>query len=147
MTVIQLNQKGFTLIELLVALTIFAIGLLGIAGLQTTSIFSNANSNVRSIEVALGEGVLEEILSWPETDSRFDTTIADQVWDLDPATAATTISLPGGGEYSALWSVTVNTPVSGISRVDVKIDGPLSASVGGAVRKSITLTGSKRVAL
>ena len=36
-----LNKKGFTLIEILVGLIILAIGLLGIAGMQVTSVKGN----------------------------------------------------------------------------------------------------------
>jgi type IV pilus assembly protein PilV len=39
------NTKGFTLIEVLVGLIILAIGLLGIAGMQITSVKGNYYSN------------------------------------------------------------------------------------------------------
>jgi type IV pilus modification protein PilV len=40
-----LNPKGFTLIEVLVGLIILSIGLLGIAGMQITSVKGNSFSN------------------------------------------------------------------------------------------------------
>ncbi|WP_168203123.1 type IV pilus modification protein PilV [Marinobacter fonticola] len=43
------SQSGFTMIEVLVALLVFAIGLLGVAGMQTLALKSTENSNIRSL--------------------------------------------------------------------------------------------------
>jgi type IV pilus assembly protein PilV len=43
------RQQGFTMIEVLVALLIFAIGLLGVAGMQSLALKSSNNSNIRSL--------------------------------------------------------------------------------------------------
>lgn len=40
-----MKEKGFTLVEVLVGMTIFAVGLLALAGLQVTSIRGNSFSN------------------------------------------------------------------------------------------------------
>lgn len=42
------NQQGVSLIEVLVAVVVLAVGLLGLAGLQATSIKSNDSANLRS---------------------------------------------------------------------------------------------------
>jgi len=42
------RQRGFTMIEVLIAMLILAIGLLGIAGVQTLSLRMNNNANTRS---------------------------------------------------------------------------------------------------
>jgi len=47
---IIVNKKGFTLVELLIALVVFAIGILGVATMQTTSI--KGNSKGRQISEA-----------------------------------------------------------------------------------------------
>lgn len=57
------NEDGFTLIEVLIALTIFAIGLLGLAGMQITAIKGSSTAHSISAKVALGGGVLEEIMA------------------------------------------------------------------------------------
>lgn len=41
-------QGGMTMIEVLIALLIFAIGLLGVAGMQTLALKSTDNSNIRT---------------------------------------------------------------------------------------------------
>ena len=56
-----LNNKGFSLIELLVALTILAVGLLAMAGLQTTAIKGNAHGNTISQATSWAEDRIEDI--------------------------------------------------------------------------------------
>lgn len=58
-----LNSSGFTLIEVLIGLTIFAIGLLALAGMQITGIQGNSRSHVITAEVAAGTGVISQILA------------------------------------------------------------------------------------
>lgn len=46
---ISRGQAGVTMIEVLIALLIFAIGLLGVAGMQTLALKSTNNSNARTL--------------------------------------------------------------------------------------------------
>ncbi len=130
------NEDGFTLIEVLVALTIFAVGLLGIAGLQYRAYDFNRNSNVRALTVGVAGMVLEEALALDEENPLFDVTALNMVWDLDPNTAATTLTVNGGGTYSAVWSITTATPIANVARVDVTVNGPEG--------RNVTLIGYKR---
>jgi len=136
MTAITKCQKGFTLIELMIALTIFAIGLLSIAGMQITAIKANSSSNTLSVAGAVAQRVSEEILSNDATDPFFQSPAADAVWDLDPDTAATTLDVAGGGTYSATYTLTTNDPVANISRIVVVVNGPNG--------RTATLTSFKR---
>lgn len=129
-------QKGFTLIELLVAMTIFAIGLLAIAGMQITAIQYNASANTRSVANAVAQRVMEEILSQAGTDPFFGTAATAADWDLDDSTAATTLNIDGAGTYSATYTVTPDTPVTNLSRIIVNVAGPDN--------RTATLTSFKR---
>lgn len=50
---------GFSLIEVLIAITILAVGLLGVAALQTTSLRVNQSANFRSQATALAATMLD----------------------------------------------------------------------------------------
>lgn len=52
-------QGGFSLMEILVAVLILAIGLLGLAGLQTYSLQSNVNAYQRSQATALSYEIID----------------------------------------------------------------------------------------
>ena len=55
------NQNGFSLIEFMIAVTILAVGLMATAGLQTTSIRSNASSKWESTAATLAEEKIEQL--------------------------------------------------------------------------------------
>lgn len=55
------QQKGFGLIEILVALLILAIGLLGMASLQTTSLQQTTGSQTRTQAILLADDIVERI--------------------------------------------------------------------------------------
>lgn len=55
------TQQGFGLIEILVALLILAIGLLGMASLQTASLQQTTGSQARTQAIFLAEDLVERI--------------------------------------------------------------------------------------
>lgn len=55
------EQTGFTLVEVLVAMVILAIGLLGVAGLQTRSLSGNQGALYRSQAVLYANDVIERM--------------------------------------------------------------------------------------
>lgn len=61
MGVMKMNEKGFSLIELMVAVSILAIGLLGLAGLQGTAINGNHHGNTISQATVLAQDTIEKI--------------------------------------------------------------------------------------
>lgn len=129
------DQKGFTLVELLIALTIFAIGLLSIAGMQITAIRANSSANTLSVASSVAQRVMEEILSRSSTDPFFTSEDTDATWDLDPDTAGTTIDIAGAGTYSAKYTITTDDPVSNVTRIAVTVNGG---------NRTVNLTGFKR---
>lgn len=59
------NQRGFTLVEVLVAMTIFAVGLLGVAGIQGSMMRKNVSAIRNTEATSLIVDKIEEIRNTP----------------------------------------------------------------------------------
>lgn len=57
------RESGFSLIEVLIALMIMAVGLLGLAALQTISVSQGGTSRLRGTAVALGHSYMDRIVA------------------------------------------------------------------------------------
>ncbi len=55
------RQKGMTLLELLVAVLVLSVGMLGVAGLQTTNMRNSQSAHQRTMAVLLASGMAERI--------------------------------------------------------------------------------------
>ena len=134
------EEKGFTLLEVLIALTVFAIGLLALAGMQITGIKGNATAQSVSAKVALGSGVIEEIMaidSDMDNDNLFgvaDFLTTDRIIDPWPNT---NIDIPGAGTCSSAVAVTVlgTATDSGLTEFVVTTTNPTGSPVIQTVMK------------
>ena len=106
------SHGGFTLIEVLVAITIFAIGLLALAGMQITAIKGGATSQRITAAVALADGIVENIQARDAGDALFDSAVS-------PAAAwPEELAIDG---YTATYTVAVDTPVTGVAQLAVAV--------------------------
>ncbi len=55
------QQQGMTLLEILVAVLILSVGLLGVAGLQTSNMRNSQSAHQRTMAVMLASGMAERI--------------------------------------------------------------------------------------
>lgn len=94
------RQNGVTLIEVLVSVMVLGIGLLGVAGLQTSSMRNTNSSYERTMSVILTETLVELMRSNPTlsraggyslTDCTGSATLGTAAW-VDSVQAATTES-------------------------------------------------------
>lgn len=120
MSTMKTDQKGFTLLELLVAISILTIGLLGLASMMSSGIGSDRFAHTVAVEGSVGSLVVEEITSRNGDDPIFASAVTGATYDLDPGSAATTRAV-NGRTYSATYSVTPNSPVTGVASVSVSI--------------------------
>jgi type IV pilus assembly protein PilV len=104
------KQDGFTLIEVLVALTIFAVGLLAIAAMQTSAIRMNSTGNRITELSTLGIDRMEYLMSLPYTDPQL--AVGGPYTDPKP---------PEG--FTANWTVVQDTLVTRARRITLTMNG------------------------
>ena len=103
------REHGYTLIEVLIALTIFAIGLLAVAGMQTSAIRMNSIA-----------GKLTDLSTWG----------MDKIEELSALTYSHSLLDSAGnphqeriGDYTISWTVIDNNPVTNTKKITVTITG------------------------
>jgi len=98
------NEKGFNLIELLVALTIFAIGILAVAAMQTAALRGGAQSSGLTMAVRdIMQDKVEALLSLDYDDTNLTSSEAGT----SHPTSGTPESVTANGvTYSTTWTVT-----------------------------------------
>ena len=106
------QQAGFTLIEVLIAFFILSIGLLGLAGLQTTGLKSNHSAYLQTQASIYANDIIERMRANRSSALDADYDIAD--------TTATPPSAPGATiavQDLNQWRTLVSTLPSGASSV------------------------------
>lgn len=109
----QGTEKGFSLLELLVAMTILAVGLLGVAGLQATAINGNLHGNTISQATVLAQDVIERIHA---TD--YD--------DVNETNFPATENSVDGSIFNRTILIKDNEPLNELKRVTVTVSWSLS---------------------
>ena len=110
------GTAGFTLIEVLVAMSIFAIAVLGLAVGATTVMRANQTGLYSTIATNQAQDKLEELKAmtvaslpscpppYPGTSSCSDTKTSS------------------GVTFTRNWQIQSNSPVTGVNRIDIKVD-------------------------
>jgi prepilin-type N-terminal cleavage/methylation domain-containing protein len=110
----NLNKDGFTLVEILIAITIFCFAVLGLAIGTVSVIRNNQNSHLRASAVNLAQARLEEL--------RAMTSAAFSALSCPTSTPCSDNAVASGVTFTRQWSITTNSPVAGVNRIDVSIN-------------------------
>ena len=138
------NQTGFTLIELLIALVIFAVGILGVATMQTTSIKGNSKSRQISEASNVAADRIERMLSLDYSNPAFNDTDGNGTsqdadsngvdddggnFGLDDGLAASDgqDDSDADGVDDIYWNIAVDYPVPNTKTIKVFVIPPSSA--------------------
>ena len=121
------NRNGFSLVELLIAITIFAVGLLAVSGMQVTSKASSV-----SVASSLALSVMEEFMVMSSSAAIVTTN------QIIPASWSADRTFAGAGTYEITYTVQTDTPVSNVARIAVSVSG-------GDLSSPVTMVGFKRI--
>ena len=105
----QIADQGFTLVEVLIAMAIFAIGILGVASMQITSINGNASSRMHTEATTLAVERLERLIALPYDHA-----------DLDELNNPHQV-IEGG--YTIVWNVSDDIPINATKTINITVTG------------------------
>lgn len=117
------DKKGFSLVEFMIAISILAIGLLAVAGLQSTAIRGNLLSKGTTSAILLAEKKMEEFKNTPFaslTNGTFQ----------DPSNPLTDIG-GSGGRFNRSWTISTYSGSANMKQITITItwtEGGLSKS-------------------
>lgn len=105
---IRKKEQGFTLAEVMIALSIFSIGILGVAAMQTSSVTGTASAMGYTEGSTWAMDQVERLLNLPYNHD-----------DLDPASSHSTTS--PDGVYTINWTVTQPGPIPKTKQIVVTV--------------------------
>jgi len=117
------DQVGFTLIELLIALVIFAVGILGVASMQITSIQGNSKGRQISEASTVAASQLERFIASDYSnleDGHGTNNGVAGLDDLSPSDGA--MDTDGDGVSDIFWNVAENYPIFMTKTIRVIVD-------------------------
>lgn len=125
---VTMDQKGFSLVEILIAMTIFAVGLLALAGMQITAIQGNTFSGTTTDGIRLAQDHIEQLMPLTYSSLTTDASLVDTDGDgdggLNDATVATAdFSLLNQAQnnynYDVFWNLSDGSVISNTKTISV----------------------------
>jgi len=103
------KEYGYTLIEVLISLTIFAVGMLAVAGMQTSAIRMNSAAGKLTNLSTWGMDKIEELSALSYSDPLLDSAYNPHQEKLK--------------NYTIFWTVIDDNPVTNIKSITVTVTG------------------------
>ncbi len=110
--------QGFTLVEILVSITVFSFAVLGLAIGTVTLTRTNADSHLRAAAMNVAQARLEELKSMNAATLTALVATCTSV----SSTGCNDFFSASGTTYGRRWWFTTNSPVTGVNRIEVKVD-------------------------
>jgi type IV pilus assembly protein PilV len=117
------ESRGFTLLEVMIALVIFAIGLLGLAGLQVMAIKGNSFGQQMTVASTLAQNQLEALRESAGSLSNGNDLVTAQ----------------NGIRYTRTWTVAANQPQANMDTVDITVSWTGPTGSGTEAIRTITI--------
>jgi type IV pilus assembly protein PilV len=113
------NDAGFTLIEVLIAISILAVGLLGVAAMQTSAIQVNSAAGQMTARIIWAQDRMEELKALPFSDPWLEA--AGNPPGVD--SAGNTHDQTTSDGYAVRWDIADDNPVPNTKRIVVTVTG------------------------
>jgi prepilin-type N-terminal cleavage/methylation domain-containing protein len=110
------KQDGFTLIEILVAISIFSFAVLGLAAGTITVVRTNQNSHLNASAINLAQAKLEDFRAMTAT--AFATLACPSFTSAGCSDGPVASTMT----FARSWQITANSPVTGVSKIDVRVN-------------------------
>jgi type IV pilus assembly protein PilV len=114
------NDAGFTIIEVVIAMSILAVGLLGVAAMQTSAIQVNSAAGQMTTRMNWAQDKMEELKALPFSDPWLEAAGNPPGVDSAGNTHEQTTS---DGYTVVKWDIADNTPVPNTKRIVVTVTG------------------------
>jgi type IV pilus assembly protein PilV len=114
------KDEGFTLIEVMVAISIFAVGMLAVAAMQTSAIRVNSSAGQISELSTWGVDRLEELMVLPYDDPWLEVA-GNPPSGTDSAGNTHQVTTSDG--YTVSWTITDDSPTQNTKLITITVTG------------------------
>lgn len=128
MTDMMRNEKGSSVVEIMVALVVLGIGLVSAMRVLPESSTKTTRSRNKTTAVNIAQEKIEELMGRPYADADLAAGNHD---DADN---------PIRGRYVRTWTISDNTPVSGMKMISVSVTFPTSSADSVATLRTLKST-------
>jgi type IV pilus assembly protein PilV len=110
------RQAGFSLIEILVAITLFSVGVLGLAAGTISVTRTNQNSHLNASAINIAQAKFEDLKAMTST------AFAALSCPSFTSTGCSDSPTASGKTYARSWQITADSPVTGVNKIDVRVN-------------------------